>query len=189
MGPVRKTQSRELLGLFVCVCIALCTIVAHNIAWNRPDNFPSYPPDNHHCYDDVYLREGGGDRYDIRPVPTHATNPHWFCSGSSGGRTLRRNRPTQVHLEKSRWNQPLLLPLYLFNGLFSRTTWVSWHQKGKPFWILLEQEMMEWQWHQLDHMQIICTLLQTDNHASKSPLSFYRPDALHATNQQRQTSS
>jgi len=22
---------------------------------------------------------------------------------------------------------------------------------------LLEQEMMEWQWHQLDHMQIICS--------------------------------
>jgi len=31
---------------------------------------------------------------------------------------------------------------------------------------------MEWQWHQLDHMQIICTLLQRDNHASTSPLSF-----------------
>jgi len=54
-----KTQSRDLLGLFICVCIALCTIVAHNIAQNRPDNFPSYPPDNHHCSDDVYLREGG----------------------------------------------------------------------------------------------------------------------------------
>ena len=40
------------------------------------------------------------------------------------------------------------------------------HQKGKPFWILLEQEMMGWQWHQLDHKQIICTSLQTDNHAS-----------------------
>jgi len=53
-----KTQSRELLGLFICVCIALCTIVAHSIAQNRPDNFPSYPPDNHHCSDDVYLREG-----------------------------------------------------------------------------------------------------------------------------------
>ena len=39
-----KTQSRELLGLFICVCIALCTIFAHNIAQNRPDNFPSYPP-------------------------------------------------------------------------------------------------------------------------------------------------
>jgi len=41
------------------VCIALCTIVAHNIAQNRPDNFPPYPPDNHHSSDDVYLREGG----------------------------------------------------------------------------------------------------------------------------------
>ena len=29
---------------------------------------------------------------------------------------------------------------------------------------------MGWQWHQLDHMQIICTLLQTDNHASTSTL-------------------
>jgi len=74
----------------------------------------------------------------------------------------------------------LLLLLHPFNGLFSRTTSVSQHQKGKPFWILLEQEMMGWQWHQLDHMQIICTSLQTDNHASTSPLSFYRPDALPA---------
>ena len=64
---------------------------------------------------------------------------------------------------------------------FSRTPWASRHQKGKPFWILLEQEMMEWQWHQLDHMQIICTSLQTNNHASTSPLSFYRLDALPAT--------
>jgi len=31
----------------------------------------------------------------------------------------------------------------------------------KPFWILMKQEMMGWQWHQLDHMQIICTLHQT----------------------------
>jgi len=27
------------------------------------------------------------------------------------------------------------------------------------------------QWHQLDHMQIICTSLQTHNHASTSPLN------------------
>jgi len=54
--------------------------------------------------------------------------------------------------------------------------------EGKPFWILLEQEMMGWQGHHLDNMQIICTSLQTDNHASAStqPLSFYRPDALPA---------
>jgi len=40
-------------------------------------------------------------------------------------------------------------------------------------------EMMGWQWHQLDHMQITCTSLQTDNHTSTSALGFfYRPDAL-----------
>ena len=54
-----KTQSRELLVLFICVCSSLCTTVAHNIAQNRHDNFPSCPPDNHHCSDDVYLRERG----------------------------------------------------------------------------------------------------------------------------------
>jgi len=55
--PWDKSHSRELLGPIICVCIALCTIVVHNIAQNRADNFPSYPPDNHHCSDDVYLRE------------------------------------------------------------------------------------------------------------------------------------
>ena len=35
-----KTQSRELLVLFICVCTSLCTLVAHNTAQNRPDNFP-----------------------------------------------------------------------------------------------------------------------------------------------------
>ena len=64
---------------------------------------------------------------------------------------------------------------------FYRATWVSRHQKCEPYWILTKQEMMEWQWHQLDHMQIICTSLQTDNNASTSPLSFYRPDAIPAT--------
>jgi len=59
MGPVRKNPIQRTVSLFICVYIALCTIVAHNIAQNRPDNFPPYPPDNHHYSDDVYLREGG----------------------------------------------------------------------------------------------------------------------------------
>ena len=42
---------------------------------------------------------------------------------------------------------------------------------------------MEWQWHQLDHMQIICTWLQTDNHASTSSLNFFGD---RTSNQQRQ---
>jgi len=45
----------------------------------------------------------------------------------------------------------------------------------------MTHEMMGWQWHQLDHMQIICTLLKTDNHACTSPLSLYKLDALPAT--------
>ena len=60
----------------------------------------------------------------------------------------------------------------LFNGLLYRTTWVSRHKQVKPLWILKKQEMMGWQWYQLDHMQIICTSLQTDNHASTSSLIF-----------------
>ena len=64
MGPVRQNRIQRTVGLFICVCIALCTIVAHNIAQNRPDSFPLYPPDNHHCSDDVYLREGMPSTYD-----------------------------------------------------------------------------------------------------------------------------
>jgi len=48
----------------------------------------------------------------------------------------------------------------------------------KPIWILMKQEMMGWQCHQLDHMQINCTSLQTDNHGSTSLLNFCRLDAL-----------
>ena len=64
---------------------------------------------------------------------------------------------------------------YIHLMAFFQDTWASQHQKGKPFWILLEQEMIGLQWHQLDHMQIICTSLQTDNHASTSPLTVTNP--------------
>ena len=74
----------------------------------------------------------------------------------------------------------LLLLLHPFNGLFSRTTWVSRYQKGKTS---LDYEARDYgvlgrQWHHLDHMQTICTSLQTDNHTNTSSLNFYRPDAL-----------
>jgi len=41
--------------------------------------------------------------------------------------------------------------------------------KLSPKRILMKQEMM-WQWHRLDHMQIICTLLQTYNMPAPHPL-------------------
>jgi len=48
---------------------------------------------------------------------------------------------------------------------------VSRYQKGKTSLDFTEARDSEWQWHQLDHMQV-CTSLQTDNHANTSPLSF-----------------
>jgi len=48
---------------------------------------------------------------------------------------------------------------------------VSQYQKGKTDLDFTEARDSEWQWHQLDHMQV-CILLQTDNHASTSPLCF-----------------
>jgi len=49
---------------------------------------------------------------------------------------------------------------------------VSQYQKGKTNLDFTEARDSEWQWHQLGHMPV-CTLLQTDNHASTSPLSFF----------------
>jgi len=65
-----------------------------------------------------------------------------------------------------------------FNGPFSGTTRVSRYQNGKTNLDFTEVRDSEWQWHQLGQ---VCTLLQTDNHASTPPLSFYWPDALPAT--------
>jgi len=56
---------------------------------------------------------------------------------------------------------------------------VSQYQKGKTNLDFTEARDSEWQWHQLGHMQVF-TSLQTDNHASTPPLSFYRLDTLPA---------
>jgi len=64
---------------------------------------------------------------------------------------------------------------------------VSRYQKGKTNLDFTETTDSERQWHQLDRMQV-STLLQTDNHASTSPLSFFTgrmPFLL--PNQQRQS--
>jgi len=48
---------------------------------------------------------------------------------------------------------------------------VSQYQKGKTNLDSSEARDSEWLWHQLGYMQV-CTLLQTDNHASTPPLCF-----------------
>jgi len=73
-----------------------------------------------------------------------------------------------------------VVSLHPFNGPLSGTTRVSRYQKGKTNLDFTEARDSGWQWHQLGHMQI-CTSLQTDNHASTTPLKvFYRPDVLPA---------
>ena len=59
----------------------------------------------------------------------------------------------------------------------------SRYQKGKTNLDFTEATDSEWQWHQLDHMQV-CTSLQTDNHTSTSPLSFLQAvcPSCHPTN-------
>jgi len=49
---------------------------------------------------------------------------------------------------------------------------MSRYQKGKTNLDFTEARDSEWQWHQLGYMQI-CTSLQTDNHVSTPPLSFF----------------
>jgi len=100
--------------------------------------------------------------------------------------------PTQVPVHNLQVQVPipvLLLLLHRFNGLFPG-------QPGKLVPERLNQSGFKWgkrwwgfgiQWHQLDHVQTICTSVQTDNHTNTSSLDFYRPDALpdaQPTNQQ-----
>ena len=74
-----------------------------------------------------------------------------------------------------------------FNGPLSGTTQVIQYQKGKTNLDFTEARDSEWQWHLLGHTQV-CTSLQTDNHTSTPPLSFfYRPGALPAAQPQRQS--
>jgi len=69
-------------------------------------------------------------------------------------------------------HQKLLTNTHPFNGPLSGTTQVSRYQKGKINLDFIEARDSEWQWHQLNHMQV-CISLETDNHASTSPISFF----------------
>ena len=64
-----------------------------------------------------------------------------------------------------------------FTALFPGLPGWADTRKEKTNLDFTEARDSEWQWHQLGRMQV-CTSLQTDNHASTPPLSFYRPDAL-----------
>ena len=73
-----------------------------------------------------------------------------------------------------------------FNGPLSRTTRVSRYQKSTTNLDFTEARDSEWQWHQLGHIQV-CTLLQTDNHASPHHSVFSGQMLFQLPNQQRQS--
>jgi len=51
-----------------------------------------------------------------------------------------------------------------------------------------EDWVLEWQWHQLDHTQTICTSLQTDSHTNNRPHSIFTGRMLFLTpNQQHES--
>jgi len=103
---VRQNPIQRTVSLFICVCIALCTIVAHNIAQNRPDSFPPYPPANHHSSNDVYLTEGG--RCSARDRPQGCKNrslplPCRTCCFLSALTLLVRRQEEHPACEKFKW--------------------------------------------------------------------------------------
>jgi len=58
MGPMRRNPiQRTVRAVRVCVCVHRSV---HNCWTQYCTEQTSYPPDSHHCSDDVYLREGGG---------------------------------------------------------------------------------------------------------------------------------
>jgi len=90
--------------------------------------------------------------------------------------------PTQFTNIIIKWRLPLTHYYYLlhpFNGLFSRTTWVSRYQKGKTSLDLNEARddgvlgCNDISW---TIMQTICTSLQTDNHINTSSLQFLQAE-------------
>ena len=67
-----------------------------------------------------------------------------------------------------------------FKGLLSGIICLAgtriWH-KGILFQISMKQQILGWQQHQMDNMQIICPSLQMDNHVGTSSLAYYRTNA------------
>jgi len=111
----------------------------------------------------------------IASVGLHVTTPFY----SSHSKNARSKAPILLSWAHKKATANTHTHTQPFNGLFSRTTWVSRYQKGKTNLDFTAARDSEWQWHQLGHMQV-CTSLKTDNHASTPPLCFYRPDALPA---------
>ena len=119
-----------------------------------------------------------------RRTGQHCQSTGGIISELGNGRLSSSRPPDATNNTQKRRHAAVVRPVselhtHPFNGPFSGTTRVSRYQKGKTNLDFTEARDSQWQWHQLGHMQA-CTSLQTHNHISTPPLSFYRPDALPA---------
>ena len=127
----------------------------------------------------------------IQAKGCHSEHLLWHCLPefqlphiTTGSFQSHRWQPTTDSLHSlqhlKEHNKPSHTHTHLFNNPLSGITPVSRYQKGKINVNFTEAKDSEWQWHQLGHIQV-CTSLQADNHASTPLPSFFRPDALPAT--------
>jgi len=133
-----------------CVCVCACVCVSVCISWSQP----------------WALQNGWNNLDAVWGIEWTQMGPRNHVLG--GGHIPRDKGQFWQHTLLYR---KLHTHTHPFHGPLSGTTWVSRYQKNKTNLDFTEARDSEWQWHQLNHMQV-CTSLQTDNHTSTPPLSF-----------------
>jgi len=103
-----------------------------------------------------------------RPVRAGKSGIHFVCF-------LRQTFDLLLILDV--WCRPVRWDTHL-KGSFPGQAGSSGTRKVRPIWILMKHEMIVALASAGPYAKIICTLLQTGNHASTSALIFYRPAVL-----------
>ena len=149
------------------VCLIISTAVTHH-TWTliSQANFQQCMFDRWHIHHSI-MTNAMWQRFDQsakRLIVGHITN-----QTAQVARTLTVQ---QRHAVKPAITVQLSLQYFTHTYMhpFKGTTRVSRYQNGKTNLDFTKARDSEWQWHQLGHMQV-CSSLQTDTHASTSPLS------------------
>ena len=132
---------------------------------------------------DGFVVTGTGSHSPVYRAHCHNQQQRPFNGLWSGttrvGRYHKKHSPTHTHRDhRASFITFLHLQRSMASSLFNLRAWQSSRTTSFQVFFGLPLGLdSEWQWHQLVQ---VCTLLQTDNHASTPSLSFYRPDALPA---------